>query len=83
MIPGRFTWKVIDTPPTTKTQLYTRVHATLRLPVVFHLVPHVFLGIGPFLRMDLLDRFTGDSGTALAHGLNRTFGLATQIGVWF
>lgn len=54
------------------------IQVSAQLPLVFHVAPHFFVGVGPFFRTDVKS-ISGDKDFDKA----LSFGLAVDIGAWF
>ena len=50
----------------------------LRVPVLFHAFPHVFVGATPFTEIDLSSKVEGEDVAK-----TRTFGVTLDLGFWF
>jgi hypothetical protein len=62
----------------TEKQSGSKMTVGVDAPILFHPVPHFFVGIGPFFSMDLSSKHEDEDSTK-----DTAFGLATVVGGWF
>jgi len=75
-----FAWQEIETSPSGANPRLNTISLQLFVPILFHPVPHFFLGFGPAFSYDVSASLTDAAGDAPK---STTIGAQTILGGWF